>query len=267
MNRPTIEGCRAKADRAEAAIEEMGTEWRAWVDSNPYPSRIAADTNTGQYCVYFDFSGATIPLEFPVRVGEIAHDLRSALDHLVWREAVELLGHRPTKKEGALSLQFPIFRSRKKFVAYRQSKGNGFVGPDAWTIIERYQPYDRGKPKRSKGLELLAWINNMDKHRFIHGSSVWLGFFNPLRMIDFNPEARLVAAPLKPDVQSRPLKRDTEVACFQFDPNGPEPNVIVNRTPPLNISLGKAPRYIRSMSLEATLAEIRKVIDDFATLI
>ena len=142
-----------------------------------------------------------------------------------------------------------------------------YVSDDAWAIIERYQPYDRGKAKRSKALELLHWINRMDKHRFIHDSSVWLGFFNPLRVIEFDPDARLLEAPLKDDIRNRRLTRETELACFGFDPAGSDPEVRVAATPPLNISLGKAPKYIRSMSISVTVDEVRKIVDDFATLV
>jgi hypothetical protein len=43
--------------------------------------------------------------------------------------------------------------------------------------------------------------------------------------------------------------------------------VQVAATPPLNISLGKSPKYIRSMSISVTVDEVRKIVDDFATLV
>jgi hypothetical protein len=76
MNAATIAGCRARVDRAEATIEQMETEWRTWVGSEPYPSRIEEDRQAGRYCLYIDFGATATPLKFPVMLGEIAHNLR-----------------------------------------------------------------------------------------------------------------------------------------------------------------------------------------------
>ncbi|MGP0102093.1 MAG: hypothetical protein ACLPUT_10820 [Solirubrobacteraceae bacterium] len=262
MDAATIAGCRAKIDRAEEAIEEMGGKWRAWVDSNPYPSRVEADRQVGEHHIYFDFGATRIPPVFAVLLGEIAHDMRSALDHLVWREAVEALGREPTDDE-ARDISFPIYRTRVKF---KKSKVQRYVDPDAWTVIERHQPYDRGKPKRSKSLELLHWINRIDKHRFISASRPFLLLYNPLEIVEWKGDGRLLAAIPTPGVIGRPLKRETEIACLHFDPLRPQPKVRVNGTPPLNISLGNAPRYIRSLTTTGTLTEVRRVVDDFAAL-
>lgn len=236
-------------------------QWRGWLHTNPYPAWIDEDRHTGRYRLFYDFA-VPLPPEFPVRVGEIAHDLRSALDHLVWREAVERLGHEPTDDE-AREIAFPLCRSRVKF---KKSKVRGYVSPDAWAIIERYQPYDRGKPKRSKALALVHWINRIDKHRLLHGSTVYLQFFNPLRLIDFDPLARLIAAPIQHPIGTR-LKGKTEVACFTFDSADLEPNVSVKGTPPLTVSYGKSPRYLRRVEITETIIEVRRAVDDFADLL
>jgi hypothetical protein len=66
-------------------------ERSAFLESNPYPNWVDDRTEPGWHCIYFDFSPPPPP-RFAVIVGEIAHDLRSALDHLAWREAVESVG-------------------------------------------------------------------------------------------------------------------------------------------------------------------------------
>jgi hypothetical protein len=185
MDQATIAGCRAKVERAQAAAEEMNEKWLAWVATNPYSSRIELDEASGAYCVFYDFSHPAVPLQFPVLLGEIAHDLRYALDHLVWREAVEHLGLKRAEKVAA-RVTFPIERSRKKFA---QSVVKRLVDDEAWQVIERYQPYDRGSPERSKALELLHWINRMDKHRFIHGSRVLIAH-SPLGTYTSSPGSR-----------------------------------------------------------------------------
>lgn len=261
MDAATITGCRAKVDRAETSIKELADDWTAWIATNPYPSRIDVDRDLGEYRLNFDFS-TPLPPSLPVRVGEIAHNLRSALDHLIWCEAVEVLRREPTDEE-ARKIAFPIWRTR---IDFKKSQVQRYVSPDAWTIIERYQPYDRGKPKRSKALGLLHWINRIDKHRLLHGGTVSLGFFNPLSLIAFDPRALLIEAPLRNDILGRPLKRETELACYRFA-LGTDPNVRVQRTPTLSVSFGDSPGYLRRIEISETARQVGRVVDDFAKLL
>jgi hypothetical protein len=264
VDQATIDGCRAKVDRAEAAVEELAVEFREWLKTNPYPSRVDVDREAGRYRVLFDFS-VLPPPRFPVRVGEIAHDLRSALDHLVWREAVELLRREPTDEEAG-AIAFPLKRTRIRF---EKSEVKRYVSPDAWTVIERHQPYDRGKPKRSKALALVHWINRVDKHRFLHESTVYPMWFKPLGLIAFDPRASIIEATHAPGVLGRMAKGETEVAPYRFDlvTAFPDPNVRVKATPPLTISYGNSPRYLRRVDITETFAEVRSVVNDFATLV
>jgi hypothetical protein len=260
MDETTLQGCFAKLDRADEAIEAAERELDVWLASKPYPTRVDVDREKGEHRVFFDFS-VPLPPRFPVLLGEITHDLRSTLDHVVWREAVEHVGPRQAERKHN-SITFPICRSR---VEFKQSKVKPFVGPDAWTIIERHQPYDRGKPARSKALELLHWVNRIDKHRLLHGSNVFVGFFDPLKLIEWNRNAHLIAAPLRtlPNV----LKREVEVACYQFDPAGPEPNVRVKAPPPLSVSYGDFPRRVQSVGISKAAAKVRKIVGEFSDLI
>ncbi len=262
MDAATIQGCRAKVARAEAAIEEMASEWTTWLATDPYPSRVDIDHDLGEHRLYFDFS-TPIPRAFPVKIGEIAHHLRSALDHLVWREAVEVLNHEPSEKDARL-IAFPICRSRVRF---KESKVKRYVSPDAWTIIERYQPYDRGKPKRSKALGLLHWINRIDKHRLLHGGTIHIGRFNPLWLVSYNRDARLIESPIWGNVLGRPLMRETKIAWLRFDPDGPDPDVRVHRAPAVNVSYGDAPDYLGRVEISETVREVRRIVNAFAALV
>jgi hypothetical protein len=91
VDQVTLDGCTAKVDRAEIHVQAFTDEWRIFRESNPYPSWVEIDKETGWHHVWFDFS-TPAPQTLPVIVGEYAHDLRSALDHLAWREAVERIG-------------------------------------------------------------------------------------------------------------------------------------------------------------------------------
>jgi hypothetical protein len=262
MDGATLAGCNAKVNRAEEAIEAMAQEWIAWRQSNPYPTRVEADPTSGEYRVYFDFS-IRVPERFPVLLGEVAHDLRSALDHLVWREAVEQIGRKQADKK-ANSIAFPIHRTR---VALNRSRVRQFVSDDAWRIIERHQPYDRGKPPRPKTLQMLHWINRIDKHRLLHGSSVFLTFYNPAKLISWNANARLIAAPLPKASLNRPLSRETLVASYHFDASAPPPEIDVIATPALSIGYGDSPARLRRVEISETAKKVDDVVRDFGSLV
>ena len=44
----------------------------------------------------------------------------------------------------------------------------GGVSADDRALIERYQPFQQGARASDAYLSWLAWLNNMDKHRFVH---------------------------------------------------------------------------------------------------
>ena len=56
-----------------------------------------------------EFSG--IPPGFPLIAGEAAHQLRSALDHLVWQLVIANTGATPTGTKSG----FPIFKNEKGY--------------------------------------------------------------------------------------------------------------------------------------------------------
>ena len=113
------------------------------------------------------------------------------------------------------------------------------------------------------------WINRVDKHRLLHGSTVYPVWFKPLDLIAFDPRAFLIEATHAPGVLGRMGKGETEVARYRFDLVAafPDPNVRVKATPPLTVSYGDSPRYLRRVDITETVAEVRRVVNDFAALV
>ena len=117
------------------------------------------------------------PLELGVWIGEVAHNLRSALDGLVYQ-----LGLLNGASEEALTrTQFPIFlKGRvakchgkcggKKKPPHFRCNGKKLIKPlrrEHQTAIERLQPYRRGNLGKRSPLYLLHELNNADKHRLL----------------------------------------------------------------------------------------------------
>src|SRR5438552_3478733 len=96
-----------------------------------------------------------------VVVGDVAHNLRSALDHLAWQLAT-LDGDPPEPDK----VQFPIFSEEpKSFLDHPCLSG---MRPEHRAVLEDLQPYKAGDGSGQTPLELLAWIKNTDKHLLLH---------------------------------------------------------------------------------------------------
>jgi hypothetical protein len=96
--------------------------------------------------------------DWGITIGEVAHDLRSALDNLTWQLA--LLN---TPAPGNWT-QFPIFDAAAGFKK-RRSTYVGSLSTAHQKALEKLQPY---QPDSPNCLPLLAKLNDADKHRTIH---------------------------------------------------------------------------------------------------
>jgi hypothetical protein len=263
VDQATIDGCAAKADMADELLNLLAREWRAFLDTNPWPSWVDDRTEPGWHRIYFDFTAPPLP-RFSVRVGEIAHDLRSALDHLAWREAVECVGLQQAERHASV-ITFPLANSPAAFKSANTLK---YVGKDAWTVMERHQPYESPQYERPLSLGLLHWFNRLDKHRTIHVSAVGAPslFTIDALKITFTHGACIEAVQPRLQLGQR-LEGETEVARVRFVAGGPDPKAEVHRTPPLNPSFGEPPHPIRGIEITETIQQVRAVIADFANLI
>ncbi|MGH2429062.1 MAG: hypothetical protein ACRDGV_09315 [Candidatus Limnocylindria bacterium] len=109
------------------------------------------------------------PLEFGVLVGDIAHDLRSALDHLIYQVA-KLSVASPS------GTQFPIYSTKE---AYWDVPPKGDISPrdryldgipeDHRAFVDREQPYMTvtGPDVERHHLRRLSRLSNRDKHRIV----------------------------------------------------------------------------------------------------
>jgi hypothetical protein len=95
-------------------------------------------------------------------VGDIIHNLRSALDNLAW--SVVQLGSDPRPKNPR-RVEFPMYNSVEEFQADKDGRIPGIRDLDR-QILERHQPYHNGDPFQHPFRELdTLW--NEDKHRVV----------------------------------------------------------------------------------------------------
>jgi hypothetical protein len=101
-----------------------------------------------------------------IRIGEIIHNFRSALDHIVW----ELAG-RPSIP--GTKTQFPVFHSQDGFDARGRKNFLKQVDSSAVKLIESEQPFFTRKDGTAEGADAsplwhLKELSDIDKHRTIH---------------------------------------------------------------------------------------------------
>ena len=151
-----IGGVSAKIERAREGLQSLESDISAFCEFQR--KQIIFDWSLpGEYSLG-DLSPA--PVHYSIRVGEIAYNLRSALDHLIW-QMVQANGHQPDFHNG-----FPIIRHRSKYPYQVESKLAG-IDEDRRQLIREFQPFnDNGGV--GKHLLMLNTICNFDKHRHLN---------------------------------------------------------------------------------------------------
>jgi hypothetical protein len=103
------------------------------------------------------------PEHWSPQLGDILTNLRGALDHLFW-EVVTRHSGPPTKPT---RVQFPIETTSQGF-ASRAGELRQLVSPEVWQVVDALQPFHGGAQAYASPLAILAWLNNLDKHRAVH---------------------------------------------------------------------------------------------------
>jgi hypothetical protein len=161
---PPLEGCRAKIARAEVHLAELKLLVRRYIDTQPF--RVIGEYHeaTREYIIRAEAvpDHNPVPSDLMLIAGEIVHQLRSALDHLVWDLVVKNTGAPPTGTDSG----YPIFRTADGYNGRAPQKIRG-VSPSAANRILAAQPFHLG----DRAEEELTWavqeLNNTDKHRLI----------------------------------------------------------------------------------------------------
>lgn len=155
-------GSLLKLDRAKFHLDELKKWLLTFAESNPFTFSIEDDPCSVNQQLMWARPRERFPTDkWGVLVGEFVHNVRSALDHLVYQFSTLADGD-PKRR----LLQFPIFDDA---AAYRGQERNYLAGvPDPLKeIIEWCQPYKGCNGDVGIALRFLRDINNTDKHRLI----------------------------------------------------------------------------------------------------
>ena len=194
-----IDGVRAKMLRAQqqlTCLEGDITRYGQFVEGQIcHEVDVAAGRQTWVYRGEND-----VPVEFSVRVGEVIHNLRSSLDHLITQLVLEN-GQQPTTRNA-----FPIFRSKEQYEkdAKRMLQG---LHEAARTRIESLQPFKKHGFIGSQ-LWMLHCLSNVDKHLCLNMTSTYMR--GPQVEIE-ETQGPVNRAPLKGNGRSGVLQTNSEI--------------------------------------------------------
>lgn len=141
-------------------------------------------------------------------LGDCVHNLRSTLDHLIYRVAVNAANSDPPPGEGILA--FPLGPSQLWHLGTLRKDGPFMA------VFDTLQPDVRPKWKGLQPLAVLEELDNFDKHRtlnvmFAQPTNVVYGIYT------MEEPRRFIVADCRPDFG--PLQPDAELArCVAVEP-------------------------------------------------
>ena len=157
MDTLQLEGILAKVERARGTLANLTTE----IDKHRESEVRRLETAIGQRdLMAMDFDEPETLYGYAIAVGEIAYNLRSSLDHLVW-QLVLSNGQTPNKRS-----EFPIFHSEDDYQTWGKSRMRGLTD-NQMLMIEGLQPF-RDATDIGPHLWMLYTICNIDKHRHLN---------------------------------------------------------------------------------------------------
>jgi len=152
-------------------IQTIDTEIEAFFRAGHLQSRVEIDRPMQQIRVIGELS-EPIPQNWPLKVGDIVHNLRSALDHLVWAISSHDQNFASADESQKRRVQFPICINYGEYFGRKPKQGQRakrchFIEPLALAEIDALQPYLLGSNATSHILAILNELSNHDKHHTI----------------------------------------------------------------------------------------------------
>ena len=242
-----FEGIDAKTKRACAQINALKTDMAGLCLD--IQKAIVHETHEDANKQEWIFRGEKpdVPIEWSVRIGEILYNLRSALDHLVWRLVITN-GDTPGRHN-----EFPIVNDITEWDSHKSRKLRG-VSSRVENMINRLQPYFGGMNLSFdvSAFWTLATLCNIDKHRHLNLVVAVSSGVEPI-VFGFNhaplhrPEGSL---PLRGLGDLGEIKRDMVLLCLE--------DATVDLHPSFQIDL----RFENTGEPEATAGTVPSILDE-----
>jgi hypothetical protein len=233
-----------KLARAQAHLEALKAEVRAYWEREPYRLRPDLDCEAGEYSLYIEISEAA-PVQWSVIVGDFIHNLRSALDHM----ACQLVLINRGTGTSTDRTQFPIFikepKTGKPLAAWERMTDG--MSPRILAEIRDMQPYKAGDRAKEHALAILNALSNADKHRLLigHVAAVAPHDTGSIGVVERN-DVEVTNAEIAIGV---PLKHGDKIAWADVRCIGPEPEVDHQGPIPMDIAVRSGPHHVTTQGL------------------
>lgn len=152
-----LSGCLAKLDRAQKHIDELKAVSEDYLSDCCRIEKKVDLATTDK--IYRAVDVKDMPIEVSLILGDVLHNLRCSLDHLIHTVVISN-GQEPTNRN-----EFPIFESETQYEKAVRQKLKG-VPASKEQLIRRYQPFNAAEPRKTL-FWMLQQMNNVDKHRLI----------------------------------------------------------------------------------------------------
>lgn len=162
-----LTSARAKLVNAGTHLDRLRCDTETELESHAASLGATYDEGTDRHTVHLESAPdmTDVALRLSVIVGDVVHNLRSALDHLAWSAAC---AHSPTGTPARpREIQFRLCT-----ITTCTTRGEAHFGAAIWDSLHEWQPC-KGTNNRPDGwsgayihqADLLARLNNDDKHK------------------------------------------------------------------------------------------------------
>ena len=154
----------SKFRRALEQLNVLDAAIHRWADTEPCRVVHERDPQTGEQSLTVYVTAQPSDAIFQLLIGEIVHSLRTSLDHIAYRLAINVHGIDPPPNEA--TTEFPAMTGDAHQLdseLLKKIAPKKLMPPDLYAAIEGLQPYHGGK---NDALALIHNLDNLDKHRF-----------------------------------------------------------------------------------------------------
>lgn len=198
MTASSLESTHLKLDRAWDHLTGLEGQFEEFLQRRPHEFDSRFDENFRIFYVWVTPTEQP-PVEWSIVVGDVLHNLNSALDHLVCS-----LARLTDAADECRTTEFPICTDPGSFDS-RRRRALANVPREAQDIIEELQPFQSPEDPTTHILEVLRRFYNIDKHRRLHLVA------SNAREVLFSPSHRDIE-PIR--LYVGPVRHRTELAAF-----------------------------------------------------
>lgn len=162
----------AKVDRADEHRAQLDEAIDSWLDTDPHEFWTDFNPDTGYHAVRLKTVPA-VPLRIAAITSDAIHNLRGALDFMVYSLAVGESGQNPPPRHDKLA--FPVAITPEEFKR-KEATCRGALRDEVWAALRTLQPFvtHAHNPKES-ALWYLEQMDIVGKHRHLRMTTTVIG--------------------------------------------------------------------------------------------